>query len=719
MEENIINLNGKNIEVINNSLIRVYKEKNSSKLVKLSLEHSDLDLKINDEEIRFNDYLLKIGDNQRLSVYKNDELLFNEISNNNFVRYDDEGEVKTRIKFEITDKAYIYGLGDKAAFLNRKGYQYVSWNTDDPTAHNETYRSLYKSINFMIINDRDKYVGIFYPSSYKTLFDLGKTFPNEINIISQKGSDDYFLILGDNPLDIIRTYSLLVGRTFLPRLKMLGNQQSRWSYAKEEDFRYVVNGYKSNKLPLDYIHLDIDYMVRFSNFTVDKEKYPNLKSLSDEMKEQGIDIVAIYDAGVKVEKGYFFYDNLLKMDYLLTLDNKPYVNVVWPGDSVFPNYFDSKCREYVTNEAINFEEKYGIAGIWCDMNEPASFNGPLPLNVEARKANGEVFYHDEFHNMYGEYMTRSIAKSFTRRNLRPFVITRACFATTSKYSLVWNGDNQSLWHHLEASLPQVATMNICNFPLDGVDVGGFNCDVTKELLIRWIEANIFNPFLRNHSSAGTRGQEPWAFDEETLNVYRDMLSIRYELIPYLYDLSVKAHLKGEPIIRPLFVNFPFDEKVKEINDQVMIGESLMICPIVHQGKKDRVVYLPEGNWYDYFTHQKYEGNKKMLVEIPLDKTCIFVKEGAILPKYRNLLSINKNEIDEIIFDASYGEGTYINYEDDGETLDYLQGESNEYCITNHKGKVSVEYKYKGYVSPYKHIYVYDGKEYKDVIDELK
>ena len=718
MKESILNVNNKSVEIINNSLIRVFKEKNSNKLVKLSLEYLDVDATITENKIDFNNYSLRIEDDKCLSVYKNDKLIFNEICNENEVSYEDEGDVKTRIKFEITNKAFIYGLGDKAAFLNRRGYQYVSWNTDDPTAHNETYRSLYKSINFMIINDRDNYIGIFYPSSYKTIFDLGKSFSNEINIVSQKGNDDYFLILGENPLEIIKAYSLIVGRTFLPRLKMLGNQQSRWSYATEDDFRYIVNGYKSNNLPLDYIHLDIDYMVKFSNFTVDKNKYPDLKSLSDEMKEKGIDIVAIYDAGVKLEKGYFFYDNLLKMDYLLTLDNKPYVNEVWPGDSVFPNYFDSKCREYVTNEAISFEEQYGISGIWCDMNEPASFRGPLPLNVEAKTTDGRTIYHDEFHNMYGEYMTRSIAKSFTRRNIRPFVITRACFATTSKYSLVWNGDNQSLWHHLEASLPQVATMNICNFPLDGVDVGGFNCDATKELLIRWIEANIFNPFLRNHSSAGTRAQEPWSFDEETLNIYRNMLNVRYELIPYLYDLSIKAHFKGEPIIRPLFVNFPFDDNVKEINDQIMIGDYLMLCPIVNQGKKERVVYLPEGNWYDYFTHQKYEGNKKILVDIPLDKTCIFVKEGAIIPKYRNLLNIDKKKIDEIIFDASYGNGTYINYEDDGETLNYLQGESNEYLIIRCDNKIKVEYKYKGYVSPYKHVYIYHGKEMKDFINEL-
>ena len=437
----------------------------------------------------------------------------------------------------------------------------------------------------------------------------------------------------------------------------------------------------------------------------------------DELKEKGIGLVAIYDAGVKSEAGYFFYDELIKNKYVLTLDGETYTNEVWPGESIFPNYFDVKCRDYITKEAMAFEEKYGIDGIWCDMNEPASFRGPLPMEVEA-KCDDEIIYHEEFHNMYGEYMARSISESFTKRNLRPYVITRAAFATSSQFTTAWNGDNQSLWGHLEASLPQVATMNICNFPLDGVDVGGFGNDCTKELLIRWIEANIFSPFLRNHSSINTRMQEPWMFDQETIDIYRKMLSLRYELIPYLYDLAYQSHMEGTPIIRPLFVNFKDDINVKQINDEIMIGDSLLLAPILHQGETKRSVYVPEGRWYDYFTHEVIEGGKYILADIPLDSVYLLVKEGSIIPKFKNLTHLNRKEIKEIIFDCSYGDGKYINYEDDGETLNYLSGQINVYQVEVKNSQVSVQLIKNGYDSNYQHIYVDNGVEVIDLRDQI-
>lgn len=705
------------VEIINPNLISVYKKKNSNRLVKLNENYQEIEVNVDENSYSYNDIDLSFDKNNNLTIKKANQCYFKEIDNDIAYSLDEDESPKTQIKIDIDPKTYIYGLGDKAAFLNRYGYQYVSWNTDDPSQHNETYRSLYKSINFLLVNRDSFYYGVFYPSSFKTIFDLGKKNCDVLGIVSSQGEYDYFVIIGNSPLEIIKTYSSLVGRTLLTRLKMLGNQQSRWSYCSADEVRSICENYEKYQLPLDYIHLDIDYMKEYANFTVNTKTFPNLKGLSDELKEKGVNLVAIFDAGVKSKRGYFFYDELIKNKYVLTLNNKTYTNEVWPGESIFPNYFDEKCRDYVTQEAITFEEKYGIDGIWCDMNEPASFKGPLPMEVEA-KCGDEIIYHQEFHNMYGEYMTRSISKSFTKRNLRPYVITRAAFATSSQFTTAWNGDNQSLWGHLEASLPQVATMNICNFPLDGVDVGGFGNDCTKELLIRWIEANIFSPFLRNHSSINTRMQEPWMFDQETINIYRKMLNLRYELIPYLYDLAYQSHMDGTPIIRPLFVNFKDDSNVKQINDEIMIGDSLLLAPILHQGETKRSVYVPEGRWYNYFTHEVIEGGKYILADIPLDSIYLLVKEGSILPKFKNLTHLNRKEIKEIIFDCSYGDGKYINYEDDGESLNYLSGQINEYQVEVKNKQVNVRLIKNGYESNYQYIYVDNGYEIIDIKNRI-
>lgn len=711
LKDQVLLSEDKSVEILNEHLIRIYTKKNSSNVIRLNINKSNIDITQNENQFSFGNYEISFSNDNEVIITTNKHPLFTESCTRVKSPFEGDTKYKTQINFSLIPevKTYVYGLGDKAAFLNRYGYNFISWNTDDPTPHNEQYKSLYKSINFFIVNEGGIYYGVFYPCAFKCGFDFAKENKDLITIASKQGEYDYFLILGSTPAEIIKEYSSLVNRPVLPRIKMLGNQQSRWSYYSEKEVRKISQLYKQYKLPLDYIHLDIDHMDNFKNLTIDKTRFPNMKALSDDLKKDGVELVSIFDAGVKLEIGYPLCDNLIKDKMVLTLNGKPYVNTVWPGDSIFPNYFHSETREYVSSEIISFLEKNGISGIWCDMNEPASFNGPFDDNVKGKVTTYGNIYHNEFHNLYGEYMARCVAKAFNRRNIRPFVITRAAFASTSQYAVCWNGDNQSLWSHLENSLSQIATMNICNFPFDGVDIGGFNGDCSKELLLRWIEANIFSPFLRNHSAYGTKGQEPWKFDEETINIYRKMLNLRYELIPYLYDLCVRAHFFGTPVIRPLFYDFPFDENGKEINDEVMIGECLLLAPIVKQGAKSRIVYLPDGVWYNYFTHEKYDGGREIILRLNLDEVGLFVKEGSILPKWRNVQHIDLNKIDELIFDCSYGDGETRFYEDDGTTFNCNSSEYNLYHFVAKDKQYTLTYKFNYYKSNYKHFYAFDGE----------
>jgi len=332
-------------------------------------------------------------------------------------------------------------------------------------------------------------------------------------------------------------------------------------------------------------------------------------------------------------------------------------------------------------------------------------------------AKGKVYYHDEVHNLYGEYMAKCIAGAFTKNNLRPAVITRAAFATSSPYTTSWNGDNQSLWDHLRTSLPQVMTMNLSGFAVNGVDIGGFGNECSKELLIRWMEANMFNPFLRNHSSLNTRHQEPQAFDEETVEIYKKFLNLRYEFLPYMYDQLRKAHMEGTPLYRPLFYDFPADENVKEINDQVMIGDSVMLAPIVNQGQKSRVVYLPEGKWVNYFTGEVLEGGKEYIVQMKLAETGLFIKAGAMIPMYAGLLHIDKNKITNLHLYLAPGaeESEYVHYEDDGETLEYQKGVYNEYHFVRKGNTLTMKMDHEGYPSTYKKLVVRYGERARGLV----
>ena len=716
----------KTVQWIRPGVLRIYREKNPDELVRLNLEQQPVSLETEQGSqsimIRWDNYLLQADENLNLSVYQAGRPCFAEYPGDATVytekqefslaeleghkRNESPADFKTQISvtlFDDTDK--LYGLGDKAAALNRREYEYISWNTDDPTAHNESYQSLYKSINYLLVNHHRKYYyGLFYPSSYRCVFNLGKYSRDFFYIGSQQGEYDYFLILGDTPMEITRRYCALVGMPlFVPR-KMLGYHQSRWSYSRE-GLHQVADRFRELGLPLDYIHLDIDYMERYKVYTVNREEFPDMKETARQLEEQGISLISILDPGVKVEEGYSVHDQLEEMGGFATLDGESYVNQVWPGDSKFPNYFRESTAEYITRITGDFMRETGVSGIWCDMNEPASFRGPLPDQVEFPSETA-MHHHDEVHNLYGEYMCRAVSRAFTRENRRPVVITRAAFATTSPFTTTWNGDNQSLWHHLEASLPQVMTMNLCGFAVNGVDIGGFGGEPTKELLVRWIQANLFSPFLRNHTTLHTRPQEPYAFDRETAAIYKKMLQIRYAFLPYLYDLLEKAHRTGEPVQRPLFLEFPEDEQVKERNDQVMLGSSVMLCPILHQGQRSRVVYFPQGQWVDYFTGTVYEGGREYLIPMPLDAVGLFLKAGAILPMYRDLTHIDDEQLDTLyLYLAEGGDGEYLHYEDDGRTLDYRQGIFNRYRITRTGGQLRFETLVSNFPTRYRKIVV--------------
>lgn len=700
------------LKIINENVFRIFYKENDTSLFEINESITKSSFLLKKDIIYINDYEISFSSSLKIKIKKNNEIIFEEYDED-YVASKEDRIQKTNINIKLDQDSYVYGLGDKAKFLNHKGYEYISYNTDDPTAQNEQYKSLYKSINYLLVNHHNnKYFGLFYPSTFKTYFNIGKDKSDLLNISSLKGEHDYFLILGGNPSAITSSYAVIVGMPIMATLKMLGNQQSRWSYMNEKEVEEISLKYKEYKIPLDFIHLDIDYMDHFKDFSVNKLTFPNLKELSNRLSKMGVGLVTILDAGVKEEKGYDVYDYLIKNNLVCTLNNEPYVNEVWPGRSVFPNFMDKETQEYFSSCTRTWIKENGIKGIWCDMNEPASFKGPLPDNVEA-KVNDKIIYHEEFHNIYGEAMVKGVCKAFKEENKRPYVITRAAFATSTKYTMCWNGDNQSLWSHLQASLPQVCSMGLSSFPLDGVDIGGFSCDTTEELLIRFIEANVFSPFLRNHSAAGTIHQEPWCFSSSCLEIYREMVNLRYKFIPYMYDLAYKAHKEGTPILRPLFFNYPFDKNVKEINDEVMLGDNILLAPILTQGARSRSIYLPEGTWINYFTKEEYQGEKEYLLHLELNEVGLFIKKGSIIPTYQDLMHLEKEEIDTLVFDARFGNGKYINYEDDGETLSYLNGEYNLYEVIVNDEEIVVNKLNNAYKSPYKKIKVITSSEIKE------
>lgn len=596
----------------------------------------------------------------------------------------------------------FYGLGDKSGFLNKRNYEYENWNSDIPQAHNEDYRALYKSVPFLICLKKEAVFGLFFDNTFHSYINLGKESQDYFYYGADGGNLDYYIIGGDTMVDVVTNYTYLTGRTPLPQKWTLGYQQSRWGYECAEDIMEVAREYRKWRIPCDSIHLDIDYMQQFKVFTWNDRHYGAPGDLFAKLKELGYKPVTIMDPGTKVEPGYFMYEEGVAKDYFAKDANgQIYVNEVWPGESVFPDFGRREVRDWWGNHHRELLEM-GSMGIWNDMNEPASFRGELPLDVQFHDEDRTIT-HAEMHNIYGHMMAQATYSGIKRNTgLRPFIITRAAYAGTQKYSTVWTGDNQSLWSHLQMVIPQLCNLGMSGFAFCGTDVGGFGADCTEELLCRWVEAACFSPLFRNHSSKGSRRQEPWQFGEECINIHRKYVELRYRFLPYIYDLFYKGQETGLPIMRPLVLHYPDDPEVRNMNGEFLVGESMLVAPVLEQGATKKIVYLPEGMWYDYWTGEAICGKQYIMRDAPLEVCPIYIKAGSIIPTYNVVNYIGQRTYTTLHLLTTPGKAEYIHYLDNGKDFDYEEGRYILYKFTKDSaGNIitsTLHEKFPGYLS---------------------
>lgn len=599
------------------------------------------------------------------------------------------------------DEAF-YGLGDKTGFLNKRHYDYEMWNSDFPQAHTDAFKALYKSIPFFLTLRKECVYGIFFDNTCRSYFDMGKEKGSYFFFGAESGNLDYYFIAGEKMPKVVANYTYLTGRTPLPQLFTLGYHQSRWGYETSAEVRAIVKKYRDLDISIDTVHLDIDYMDNFKVFTWNQTDFGRPGELIADLKKEGIKVVTIIDPGVKLEKGYAKFDEGMENGYFVkTPDGDTYVNAVWPGDSVFPDFGNPQVRDWWAGN-----QKYlvdlGVRGVWNDMNEPASFRGELPKEVVFTDEDQKTT-HAAMHNVYGHLMAKATYEGLKKYDgRRPFVITRACYSGSQKYTTAWTGDNQSLWSHLQMAIPQMCNLGLSGLAYVGTDVGGFGADVTPELLSRWVQVGCFSPLFRNHSSKGSTRQEPWLFGEQTLAINKKYIELRYKLLPYLYDLFWQCEKTGLPPIRPLVLHYEQDEETKDLNGEFLFGEQMLVAPVVEQGANRKMVYLPQGIWYDYWTGEKIEGGRYFIRKAPLDICPIYLKAGSVIPNYKPMHYVGELEQDTLILDVYPGNGRYVHYQDNGEDFSYRNGAYNQYeFVILADGTLKIELLHQGYEKLYR------------------
>ncbi|WP_046745791.1 glycoside hydrolase family 31 protein [Kordia zhangzhouensis] len=610
----------------------------------------------------------------------------------------------------VNERESYFGLGDKPEHLNLKGKRFQNWVTDS-YAYGRHTDPIYKAIPFYTGLHHNKAYGIFFDNTFRSYFDFAHERRNVTSFWAQGGEMNYYFIYGPQMQDVVENYTDLTGKPHqLPPLWALGYHQCKWSYYPESKVKEITQKFRELQIPCDAIYLDIDYMDGFRCFTWNKEHFPDPKRMVKELADDGFKTVAIIDPGIKIDKEYSVFKEALEKDYFCKRADGPYMKgKVWPGECYFPDFTRPEVRDWWSGLFKELIEDIGIKGVWNDMNEPAVMEVPnktFPDDVR-HDYDGNPCSHRKAHNVYGMQMARATYQGLKKFNYpkRPFVITRAAYSGTQRYTSTWTGDNVATWEHLWIANVQAQRMAMSGFSFVGSDIGGFAEQPQGELFTRWIQLGVFHPFCRVHSSGDHGDQEPWAFDEDVTDVVRKFVELRYQLLPYLYTAFWNLVDHGTPLLKSLVMFDQEDHQTHYRTDEFIFGDSILVCPIQEPNAKGRRMYIPRGEWYNYWTDELVEGGKEKWVDAEIDSMPIFVKAGAIIPKYPIQQYVGEKKIEEVTLDVYYKEGKELSqlFDDAHDGYDYtkgryslrtfkLTGKSKELIIQQHKeGKYTAEY----------------------------
>jgi alpha-glucosidase len=584
-----------------------------------------------------------------------------------------------------------FGLGDKGGPMNRRNRSFTNWNTDE-FGWQESSDPLYKTIPFFIGLRKGAAYGLFFDNAYRSVFDFGKESPDYLSFGAEGGELNYYFIAGPEPKKIIETYTAMTGRSPLPPLWSLGYQQSRYSYYPEARAREIVNTLREKKIPTDVIYFDIDYQDGNAPFTVNREYFPNFEKMISDFRAQGVRTILITDLHIKrnPNHGYAPYDSGMKNDvFVKNPDGSVYVGMVWPGESVFPDFTLTRAREWWGTLYKDFVGM-GAAGFWNDMDEPALFqraDKTMPLDTVHRLDDGTTLDHRAIHNVFGLQNVRATYDGLLKLqpDERPFVLTRAAYSGAQRYSATWTGDNSSTWNHLKMSTPMLLSMGISGFPLIGDDIGGFAGSPPADLLTRWFEVGALNPIFRDHTAKGTADQEPWVHGPEHEAIRRKYIELRYRLMPYIYTYTEESTRNGIPLMRPIFLEYPQSPEFFRDDHDFLFGPDLFVSPVVTEMVDAQGVALPPGEWFDYWTSDKHTGKDQINLHPRLDEMPLYVRAGAIVPMQPLVQSTSETpngplQLRAYLPTSTSGPDAAFNvcrgalYQDDGHTFAYQKGQ---------------------------------------------
>lgn len=589
----------------------------------------------------------------------------------------------------------FYGLGERTGPFDRRGQRYTLWNVDvlhpDVLRQNRLYEAdlslsgkstrfdpYYATIPFFYharAGHDFTMAGFFIDNAYKGNVEFGR---EELSLLFSGGQYTEYVFAGPSMRAVLEAYTFITGRMPLPPLWSLGHHQCRWHDYSDTQLLALGERYRERDIPCDAVWLDIGYMDGYRVFTWHPQRFRDPARLFTALNELGLRAVTIVDPGIKYEPGYAVFDAAREQNLLCKTEGGAiYVGQVWPGRTAFPDFVKPETRQFWGELNAQLRET-GVAGIWNDMNEPAT--GDVEPFAMVFDRDGANHPHERYHNQYALLMALATFGGLKRArpDERPFILSRAGFAGIQRVAAQWLGDNYSEWEHLQMGVPMALGMGVSGQPFIGADIPGFAGNATNELAARWFEYGALTPFCRCHNCAGYEDHYPWSFGSGVERIARDALKLRYRLLPYLYASFVLASESGAPVQRPLVFEFQDDLESRRVEDQFLLGGHLLVAPVLRPGETARHVYLPPGSWLDFHTQVRYAGERYVTLPAPLGQIPLLVRGGAVLPLLpqapASTLGYQPERIELHVF-VPEADGTTesLLYEDDGISLAHERG----------------------------------------------
>ncbi|XP_060526764.1 neutral alpha-glucosidase C-like [Cylas formicarius] len=553
----------------------------------------------------------------------------------------------------------------------------------------DTTEAMYGSVPTLYSVGKQYSSGIFINNAAEMYIDIDTT-ASSAYVMVDGGTLDLFVLLGSSFKDTVQQYVDLTGRPHLPQLWVLGYHQCRWAYNTTEDVETTIQDFDDNKFPLDVLWLDIEYTSDRKWFTWNLDRFPDPIEMLNFVDSHGHrKIVPISDPHIKIDPYYPVYTEALANDFFIKDQNgsDPFIGECWPGNSSWIDFLNPAARDFYAAQHLyeNFPSTSTLGGFWNDMNEPTLFDNLYERTAPFSTVHYGNVKHRDIHNIYGMLHTMSTHKGLMDRDngrLRPFILSRSYFAGSQRYASKWSGDNYGDYENLRYTVPMALTANLVGVAVYGADIPGFNGKTDENLAIRWYQIGIWLPFFRAHANQDVPRREPYRFSEETQEKIRDAMALRYQHIPYWYTLFYQHVQTGDPVIRPLFYEYPDDDKAYEINDQLLLGTDILAASVYEADVKEVDVYLPGSDalWYQVTGAKNVFKAGTQTIALDMTFSPVFYRAGSIIPTKatvkRSTTEMRSDPFTLIVVPDNDGKATGIVYIDDYESFEYQ--ESNNF-----------------------------------------